>query len=103
MDENSSKSKKKSGRPRKTTVPITLELTYQQNAWLDELVDGGCHGPDREGILATWIAERFRQLRDSGELRRPAVPSPEPSILQLDKEKNPPLSNKVKYQTDQTT
>ncbi len=102
MRETSSHKKKKGGRPPKTTVPITLELTRQQDAWLNELVDGGCHGPDREAILATWIADRFRQLRDSSELRRSTSPSNETNIVQLDEAKNSKLSNKAEDQTDQT-
>ena len=62
------KTKKTPGRPRKTTVPITLELLKCQSDWLDTLVDSGVHGTSREGILLTWITDRFRPLRDAGEL-----------------------------------
>lgn len=54
--------KNKGGRPRKETIEVRIDLSAQQDVWLDQLVQRGRHGPTRKMILERWISDQFDDL-----------------------------------------
>ena len=55
-------------RPRKQTLPITIELLPRHKEWLATLLSKTHYGNSIEQIALNLLNDRFKQLQEQGEL-----------------------------------